>query len=261
MSNRRTAFLAGVKGIAPILVGVIPFSTISGVAAIETGLSPSLAMGMSMIIYAGASQLAALQLIGIGASSLVIIMTAIIINLRFFMYSASLAQFLPRLPFRWKFPTAYWLTDQAYAVAVSRYQSPTVQGLSEEDRLWYFTGAASVMWVSWQAGTLLGVLLGTQVPPELGLDFAIPLTFISLLIPALKSRASIVAALMAGGVVLLADGLPYNLSLMAAALSGIAAGMLAERWWRPAGSQTPGQTPAPVRPSESEQLSTRERNG
>ena len=229
MSSRRSAFIAGMKGIAPILLGVIPFATITGVAAIETGLSPGLAMGMSVIVYAGASQLAALQLIGIGASSLVVVTTAIIINLRFFMYSASLAQFLPRLPFRRKIPTAYVLTDQAYAVAVSRYQSQPKEELTESYRHWYFLGAAVVMWLCWQAATLVGVFLGTQVPPELGLDFAIPLTFISLLIPALKSAASIVAALVAGVVVLLADGFPYNLSLMAAALCGIVAGLLAER--------------------------------
>jgi len=233
MSSRRSAFIAGIKGIAPILVGVVPFSIISGLTAIETGLSPGLAIGMSIIIYAGASQLAALQLIGIGASSVVIIVTAIIINLRFFMYSASLAQFLPKLPFRWKFPTAYLLTDRAYAVAVSRYQSQPGKELSEEYRLWFFLGAAGVMWFCWQIGTVFGILLGTQVPPQWGLDFAIPLTFISLLIPALKTRASIVAALIAGGVVLLADPLPYNLSLMAAALCGIGAGMLAERYWKP----------------------------
>ena len=229
MSSRRTAFVAGMKGIAPILVGVIPFAAITGVAAIETGLSPGLAIGMSLIVYAGASQLAALQLIGIGTSSVVIIVTAIIINLRFFMYSASLTQFLPKIPLRWKFPSAYLLTDQAYAVAVSRYQSQPGRELSEGYRLWYFLGAAGVMWLCWQAGTLLGVLLGTQVPPELGLDFAIPLAFISLLIPALKNQASITAALVAGVVVLLASGLPYNLSLIAAALCGIGAGMLAER--------------------------------
>jgi 4-azaleucine resistance transporter AzlC len=229
MLNRRSAFIAGMQAIAPILVGVLPFSTITGVAAIETGLSPAQAMGMSVIVYAGASQLAALQLIGIGTSSLVVVFTAIIINLRFFMYSASLAQYLPRLPTRWKLPTAYILTDQAYAVAVSRYHSQPGEGLSEAYRHWYFLGAAGVMWVSWQMGTLLGVFLGTQVPPELGLDFAIPLSFISLLIPALKNRASITAAIIAGIVVLLAGGLPYNLSLMAAALCGIGSGILVDR--------------------------------
>ena len=229
MATRRSAFIAGMQGIAPILVGVIPFAAITGVIAIETGLSPGLAIAMSLIVYAGASQLAALQLIGIGASSLVIVLTAVIINLRFFMYSASLSQFLPEIPFRWKFTTPYLLTDQAYAVAVSRYQSQPGKGLSAEYRLWYFLGAAVVMWFCWQAGMLLGIFLGTQVPPELGLDFAIPLTFISLLIPALRNQASIAAALVAGVVVLLANGLPYNLSLIAAALCGIGAGMLVER--------------------------------
>jgi 4-azaleucine resistance transporter AzlC len=228
MATRRSAFTAGVKGIAPILVGVIPFAVITGVVAIETGMTPGLAIAMSLIVYAGASQLAAMQLIGVGASSLVIIFTAIIINLRFFMYSASLAQFLPKIPFRWKFQTPYILTDQAYAVAVSRYQSQPGEQLTEEYRLWYFLGAAVVMWFCWQAGTMLGILLGTQVPPELGLDFAIPLTFIALLIPALRNRASLAAALVAGVVVLLAGGLPYNLSLMVAALGGIGAGLLAE---------------------------------
>ena len=228
MSSRRDVFIAGMQGIAPILVGVVPFSIITGVAAIETGLTPGQAMAMSMIVYAGASQLAALQLIGIGASSLVVILTAIIINLRFIMYSASLAQYLPRLPGRWKWPTAYILTDQAYAVAVSRYNSQPGEWLGEAHRHWYFLGAAGIMWVSWQFGTLLGIFLGTQVPPELSLDFAIPLSFISLLIPALKNRASITAAIVAGVVVLAAGGLPYNLSLMAAALCGIGSGVLVE---------------------------------
>ena len=174
MSSRHSAFIAGMKGIAPILLGVIPFATISGVAAVETGLSPGLAMGMSMIVYAGASQLAALQLIGIGASSLVVITTAIIINLRFFMYSASLAQFLPRLPFRWKIPTAYVLTDQAYAVAVSRYHSQLGEALTKSYRHWYYLGAAVVMWMCWQASTLLGVLLGDPGSARTGFRFRDP---------------------------------------------------------------------------------------
>ena len=219
----KEGFLAGTRDMAPILLGVVPFAMISGIAAVGAGLSMASAMGMSVFIFAGAAQLAAVQLIGIGAAPLVIISTALIINLRFVMYSASLAPHFQHLTQRWKCLFAYLLTDQAYAVSISRFSIDR-----HIDRGWYYFGASFALWVVWQIFTLTGILLGSGVPKSWGLDFAVPLTFMVLLLKALGDKATVVAALVGGIIAVAAKPLPYNLGLLLAALCGIGAGLFLE---------------------------------
>jgi 4-azaleucine resistance transporter AzlC len=225
MASRKRAFLQGAKDMSPILLGVAPFGLIAGIAAVSVGLSLTEAIGMSLIIYAGASQLAALELINQQAAMPVIILTALIINLRFTIYSASLAPHFRDLPLAWKSPLAYCLTDQAYAIAISAF--------TRDDDLpckpFYYFGAAGSMWATWQVAVVAGALLGAQVPVSWHLEFAIPLTFLALLVPAIKDRPAAWAAVTAGVVVLLAKPLPFNLGLFAAALVGITAGYMAEK--------------------------------
>lgn len=227
MHRPRLAFWAGLQAIAPILLGIVPFATIAGAAAVGAGLPETLALGLSVIVYAGASQLAALELVRQDAPVFVIVGTALIINLRFLMYSASLAPHFQALPLRWRSPLAYVLTDQAYAVSVSRFTDDA--GIS---RGWYYLGAAVPMWITWQASNAVGVFLGAQVPPSWSLDFAIPLTFLALLVPALKSRPAVLAALVSAGVAVGAAALPLNLGLLLAAFAGIGAGLLADQHTR-----------------------------
>jgi 4-azaleucine resistance transporter AzlC len=225
MSSARTQFFAGLKATGPILIGAAPFGVIYGVLAVGAGIPVVLAQAISLIVFAGSAQFVAAQLIGAGASGLVIVFTTVVINLRHALYSASIAGHVRDLPRAWKWLLAYLLTDEAYAVAITHYRS----NAGEPDRHWYFLGAGVALWVTWQASTAVGLFLGTGIPPEWSLDFTLALTFIALLIPALGTRADVVAALVGGSVAVAAFGLPYKLGLMLAAVCGIAAGMLT---WR-----------------------------
>lgn len=225
MSSARAQFLAGLRAAGPILIGAAPFGVIYGVLAIGAGIPVVLAQAISLIIFAGSAQFVAAQLIGAGASGLVIVLTTVVMNLRHALYSASMAGHIRHLPRAWKWLLAYLLTDEAYAVAITHYRS----NAGEPDRHWYFLGAGLALWGTWQLSTAVGIFLGTGIPPEWSLDFTLALTFIALLVPMLGTRADIVAAVVGGGIAVAAFGLPYKLGLVLAAVCGIGAGMLALR--------------------------------
>jgi predicted branched-subunit amino acid permease len=205
MPFSRSAFLAGVRDVAPMILGVAPFGTITGVAAVGVGLTPAEAMGMSLLVFAGASQLAGIALIGQGAAAAVILLTTFMINLRMAMYSASLSVYLRGLGTGTRVGLAYLMTDQAYAFSVLRYRREP-----EAPRRDYYLGVAVPLWIVWQ------------------LDFAIPLTFLALLAPAVRDRPGLAAAIVGGGLALALRGLPYNLGLVIASLAGIAGGTALE---------------------------------
>jgi predicted branched-subunit amino acid permease len=125
----------------------------------------------------------------------------------------------------WRVGLAYLLTDEAYAVAITRYQDDEGNPANH----WYFLGAGLALWVSWQLSTTAGILLGAQIPAEWGLDFTLPLTFIALVVPALTDRAVGLAALAGGSVAVIASGLPYQLGIIVAAVAGISVGLIVER--------------------------------
>jgi 4-azaleucine resistance transporter AzlC len=226
MSPARLAFLAGIKAELPILLGVIPFGMIYGVLALEAGLSPISAQAMSAVVFAGSAQFVIAQLVALGTPGLVIIVTAVLVNLRHALYSASLAPYLRHLRPRWRWLLAYLLTDEAYAVAIDHYQG----GRPIQYKHWYFLGAGLALWVTWQASTAAGILLGAQIPAEWSLDFTLALTFIAIVVPALKERADVAAALTGGLTAVLLLDLPYKLGLVVGALLGIAVGVLVERY-------------------------------
>jgi len=217
-------FLSGVKDELPILIGVIPFGMIYGVLALGAGLSPGEAQAMSAIVFAGSAQFMTVQLAGIGAPAILTILTGFVINLRHALYSGSIAPHMRQLNLKWKTLLAYLLTDEAYAVAIIHYQRES----DNANKHWYFLGAGLALWVSWQTSTAVGIFMGAKVPPGWPLDFTLPLTFIALVVPALKNRASILAAIAAGFTSVLAAGLPYKLGLLSAALVGILVGLWSE---------------------------------
>lgn len=225
-TSRGSEFWAGVMGVAPLLLGVIPFGLIYGVLAVSIGLAVPMAQGMSALVFAGSAQFITAQLLRDGAPLLVIVATALVLNLRHLLYSASLAPYLQSLNRGWKALLAYLTTDEAYAVAISHYldgrHAPTWKH-------WYFLGAGLALWVVWQLSTAVGVFLGAQIPAAWSLDFALPLTFIAIVIPALKDRATAGTALVAGITVLLTLQLPLKLGLMTAMLVAIAAGALLDK--------------------------------
>lgn len=221
MSARRD-FAAGVRAMVPILLGVVPFGLVTGVAAIDAGISPVQTVAMSVIVFAGASQLAAIELLGRTAPAAVVVATVLVINLRMTMYSASIAPYFRRFADRWRWLCAYLLTDQAYALSIAEYRR---ESATAGRRKWYYLGAASTLWVTWQLGTIAGVVLGANVPDGLSLEFAVPLTFLALLVPALDDRVSVLVAIAAGGTAVLAAPIPFNLGLLVAAVAGIAVGV------------------------------------
>ena len=227
-STPRSEFLAGVRDELPLLVGVVPFGMIYGILAMSTGLSKLDAQAMSAVIFAGSAQLITVQLIGLGTPALVIILTGFVVNLRHALYSASVAPYVRQLSPAWKGLLAYLLTDEAYAVTIGHYLAPGEARFKH----WYFLGAGLTLWTSWQLSTAAGVFLGAQVPASWGLDFTLALTFIALVVPLIKDRPTLLAALTAGAVAMLATGLPYRLNLLAAALAGILVGLWSEQRWQ-----------------------------
>ena len=225
-ATRRASFLAGARAVAPITLGLVPFGLVAGAAVVAAGLPPRIALGMSVLIFAGASQLAAVELIEAGAPALVVVVTVLVINLRMMMYSASVAQYLHRLDFSRRFPLAYLLTDHVYALSVARFEAD-----GAVSRPWYYLGTAIPLWIVWQVATVVGAVGGASVPESVPLEFAVPLAFLAVLVPALKGRSTMTAALVGGGVALALTWLPFNLGLLAGATAGIVCGAAAERRW------------------------------
>jgi 4-azaleucine resistance transporter AzlC len=219
--SARDEFFAGVRGQMPLLIGVVPFGLIYGALAAQLKVPAPIAQAMSSIIFAGSAQFISVPLIASGAPGIVIVLTVFVVNLRHALYSASVAPFLKPLPRQWKLLLAYLLTDEAYAVAINHYHTSGMVA----HKHWYFLGTGVALWVCWQLSTAVGILVGAQLPASWSLDFALPLTFIAIVVPMLRGRAYFVAALVAGAVGVLGTNLPYKLGLMLAALLGIIAGM------------------------------------
>lgn len=222
----RAPFVAGVGDVAPILIGVVPFALIVGIAAVEAGLGTVQAFSVSPIVFAGASQLAIVDLLGRNAAPIVVVGTALAINARFLMYSAALAPTFRDLPALHKAFGAYVLTDQSFVVSVARFDRFDE---SLGDRFAYYLGASMALWITWQVATLVGVIIGTDVPQEWSLDFAIPLVFMALLFPALKDRGTTIAAIASGTAAVAFASFPLNLGLLAATGIGLIAGALGSR--------------------------------
>jgi 4-azaleucine resistance transporter AzlC len=224
MSERSKSFWAGIQAEIPLLIGVFPFGLIYGALARDVGLSTAAAQGMSSIVFAGSAQFIAAQLVHEAAPGFVIVLTIAVVNLRHMLYSASLAPYLASLPPRWKVLLSYLLTDEAYAPTVLHYEKEGATPYAH----WFLLGAGAALWLTWQVSTALGIFLEAAIPDSWSLDFALPLTFIAMVVPVLKNRAMIAAALSAGAVALVAASLPYKLGLILAALVGILVGTLLE---------------------------------
>jgi len=218
---------AGARVVAPMLVGVVPFGLVAGASPVAQGLGAGAAVGFSTIVFAGASQLAAIDVLGDGGSALVAALAAWTINLRMVLYSASLAPHLARETLATRLGVAYLLTDQAYAVSISAITGEQRQEPAR--RVPYYLGAALTLWGSWQLSTIAGTLIGSSVPEDVPLEFAVPLVFLVLLIPSIDSGPSVVAATVGGfGAVAAAELGAGSLSLTIGAVAGIVAGTVAD---------------------------------
>ncbi len=227
MSNRSEA-RAGARAVAPMLLGVIPFGLVAGAAPGTQGLPRWSAVGFSAIQFAGASQLAAIQVLGAGGSALVAILAAWTINLRLVLYSASLAPYLAGVSTRKRLTAAYFLVDQNYAVAVTRWAAEGDQQGGDR-RLAFHLGAGVLLWACWQLSTIAGVVIGGALPRDTPLDFALPLVFLVLLVPVITNRASVAAAVAGGaGAVAAAQLGAGGASIVVGTVVGIAAGAVVD---------------------------------
>ena len=219
--NRQQAFLAGARACISLAPGILLFGMVCGAAAAGAGLTPGQSFALSWMVFAGSSQIVATQLFAAGAPAWVIVLTGWIVNLRFMMYSATLAQQFRGTSRFERWLAGYLLTDQAFAVTLARVLD------GRKDIPWFYLGIAATLWLLWQVANLGGIFLGARVPADWSMDFVVALTFIGVLAPLLRDRA-MAAAAASGGLTSVFLVLPLKLNLMAAALLGAAVGIAME---------------------------------
>ena len=224
-SPKHKAYRDGVVGVVPLVVGVAPFGFIFGVIAAGSSVGAGLGYATSLIIFGGAAQLAVVQLLDTDAAIATVILTGLVINSRHMMYSAALSPHFRELSPRARLGVPYLLTDQAFAVSITRFVGDT----DPTYRRRFFVGGGLTLFSTWQLTSAAGVLIGAQVPESWSLDFAIPLVFLALLAVAVRNRPAAVAAVVGGAVAVLAHDAPYQLWMIIGAGSGVVAGITAER--------------------------------
>ena len=219
----RSAVLAGMRDALLIVVGYIPFGLAAGAAMSQTGVDPGLTILGAPIIFAGASQLVAIQLLSTGAGVALVVFSVLVVNARHLLYSASLEPHLADWSRGQRMTGAFLLSDPVYALAISRFERPGGAGAKAE-QLGYYFAAGIVCLLGWTSQVALGVLLGGFLPAWVPLELAVPLTFLLLLLPMIKGRPGLVAAVVGGVVALLASPLPFGFGLMVGAVAGLVAG-------------------------------------
>lgn len=225
--SRASEMVQGARDTLPLLVGAVPFGIIFGALAISSGLSPLATLGMSLFVFAGSAQFVAVGLITQGTGVALIVLTTFVVNLRHALYSASLAPYVRQLSQRWLLPLAFWLTDETYAVVIHRYRKEDAAPFKH----WYFFGSALSMYINWQVSTVIGIFAGQQLQSmaEWGLEFAMVVSFIGIVVPMLNSRPMLVCALVAGITASVLRDLPNQLGLIFAAMAGVVVGYLLVR--------------------------------
>ena len=179
-------------------------------------------MGMSLFVFAGSAQFVAAGLLTQGAGTAIIVLTTFVVNLRHALYSASLAPYVRNLSHRWLLPLGFWLTDETYAVVINRYRRAD----ASPNKHWYYLGSALAMYFNWQLCTALGIIAGQQLKgiADWGLEFAMVVSFIGIVVPMLVTKPMLLCAVISGGTAVVLRGLPHQLGLICAAVVGVTAG-------------------------------------
>ena len=216
----------GLKTGIPTLFGIGAWGLVVGVAMVKTGLTVWQALAMTLIVFAGSAQLASLPLIAANAPIWVIFATALVVNLRFVIFSVLLAPHFADLPWRKRLVLGYVTGDMTVALFLQKYPSEKPQ----LGKLSYLKGLLYPNWTAWQVGSIAGIFLGSTVPPEWGLGFAGTLAIICITVPLVASRPALAGVVVAGATAVLAVGLPYKLGLLLAVLLGMGTAMLVAEW-------------------------------
>ena len=218
MNNKSKNFYIGIKDTSPLMIPVIPFGIIFGVLAIDLGLTPLMTIAMSIIIFGGASQIIFLQLFSAGASSLVILSSVGAVNSRHLLYGTVLSEYLSDLNLTWKIIVSYFLVDQAFAVSNTHFKN----NKKDKDKYFHLIGGGLNCWIIWQITTIIGIYLGSIIPEKLGLTFAIPLTFLALLVNDFRKLINVIVILVSGSIATFGYQLiPFKAYVIVAASVGL----------------------------------------
>ena len=211
-------FIKGILDILPLMIPVVPFGIIYGVIGIEIGFSPMEVFAMSFVIFAGSSQIAFTQLFAAGASPLVMISSVAVINSRHILYGAVLAEYLGKLRLTWKILLSYLMADQAFSVSSAYFK----KNIKNKNAHFHMLGSGLTLWSLWQLSTLIGIVLGNIVPAQLGLEFAIPLTFFSLILSELRKLDHVIIILISGICSVLTYNFPFKIYIIFSAIFSLA---------------------------------------
>jgi len=218
MNNKLKTLAKGIIDVSPLMIPVFPFGIIYGVIGMELGIGPYMTLGLSIIIFGGASQIVLLQLFAGGASSLVILSSVGAVNSRHLLYGAVLSEHLSALKLTWKIILSYVMVDQAFAVSNTYFKN----NHKNENKHFHLLGAGFTCWTIWQISTILGIVLGSVVPEELGLSFTISLTFLALLINDFRKFKNIIVMTVSGIVATIGfNSIPFKAYIIVAALSAL----------------------------------------
>lgn len=227
-TTKKSAYLKGVMDGLPFILVIVPFSTLFGIFATEAGLTVFETLAFSVVVIAGAAQFTALQLMQEHAPTAIVLISALAVNLRMAMYSASLTPWIGGAPLWQRMFAAYLTVDQSYVCAIAQYEKEPEMTVPQ--RMSYFFGAVTPVVPLWYLFTGVGALLGAQIPDSWALDFAIPITFLAMIAPMFRTLAHVVAALVAIVISLIAVQVPYSLGLIVAGVAGMMAGAQTELW-------------------------------
>ena len=216
----------GFRAFLPLSVGLVPWAMVTGVAMRAAGFSIVEAIGMTLMVFAGTAQIGTLPLIVSGAPLWLIVATALVLNLRFVIFSAAISPAFEGIPLLKRLMSGYLLVDGVFAVGAQRMLSST----DKDWRFGFFLAPSLWAWSLWQVFVLIGVLGAELVPQGWSLEFMATIALMTLLVPLAASRPMLVAALAGGVAAVALRGMPLKLGLIAGIMVGIAAGFAAEHW-------------------------------
>jgi len=218
MNNKLKNLVKGIIDVSPLMIPVVPFGIIYGVIGMDLGIGPYMTLGLSIIIFGGASQIVLLQLFSGGASTLVVLSSVGAVNARHVLYGAVLSEHLSSLKLSWKIILSYVMTDQAFAVSNNYFKKKG----KDANEHYHLLGSGFTCWSIWQISTILGIVLGSVVPEELGLSFTISLTFLALLISDFRKFKNIIVMFVSGLVATIGfNTIPFKAYIIVAALSAL----------------------------------------
>jgi predicted branched-subunit amino acid permease len=210
------------------MIGTGIWGLVTGVAMVKVGLTTTQAIAMTLLVFSGTVQLAALPLIAADAPLWVVMLTAVVVNLRFVIFSAGLHPFFRRFSIARRWLLSYFMVDMSFAMFLSRFADAPRDQRGTTEQVWFFLGMSAGSWVVWQAMSIIGIVLAAGIPAQWGLEFTAVLALIAMTLPLIAGKPALIGAITAGVVAVVAAGLPLKLGLLIAVVAGIATAISTE---------------------------------